>query len=173
MQLCQWPGQGGRIQRNSSLLMKQIQLLYLQEVENIPLLPTYLFPFCMFQFKFKKKKEGGCFLYYSLVRSRGLRYIFCNRKNSLYQKQCQEKIKVRIKGNILPKITSQSKVLRVSLELQYFLKLTVFKGAVMVPLIPLEWTGSVMTLPEYCSDGDCGHQESGLLINLISSVEGI
>lgn len=40
-------------------------------------------------------------------------------------------------------------------------------------MVPLEWTGSVMTLPEYCSDGDCGNQESGLLINLISSVEGI
>lgn len=38
----------------------------------------------------KKPKRGkggkGCFLYYCLARTKGLKYIFCNRKNSLCQK---------------------------------------------------------------------------------------
>lgn len=75
--------------------------------------------------------------------------------------------KIRIKCNILPKITSQSNV---SLELQYFLKLTVFKGVLTVPLIPLELTGSVMALAEYCSEGTVA---ISVFINLIISVERI
>lgn len=70
----------------------------------------------------------------------------------------------------MPKIASQSKVLHAFLELQVFLKVTVFKGSF---LVPLEWTGSFMSIPEYCSDGNCGHSELVVLINLIDSVEGI
>jgi len=73
----------------------------------------------------------------------------------------------------LPKNASQSKVLHAFLELQVFLKVTVLNSPFLVPLIPLEWTGSFMTLPERCSDGACGHLELVLLINLINSIEGI
>lgn len=68
------------------------------------------------------------------------------------------------------KIASQCKVLHAFLDLQDLLPVTVFKGALLVPTIPLEWTESFMTLPEYWSDGDCGHSELVLLINLTNSV---
>lgn len=136
----------------------------------VPSLLSWFF-FVTYAFFFQEGVEG-CFLY-SLWQGQRVWNISSAIERTLCTKNSISRKVVRIKCNILPKIGSQSEVFHAFLELQEFGKVRVFTDAFLVPLIPLEWTGSFMTLPEYCPDKDCGHSKSVFLINLVISVEGI